>query len=297
MKTYLYLIALAASPVFADGCPTRGVTQQVCTYSPSNLSFEGDAKFQATCLLRPVLMCGKISATPTSLPSNLEKRVGTPVNFKSTEFQGYLAANKIAEADVGGGLDRPLSKTELGDPAQYFVIHDTSTPNYGSKPFPTDIDKPTWPDNSLKHWAKGEKSKAHVFINRLGESITAMPFERGWRAVKFELTYAQRYPQASETALRGRFLHVELVQPRRSALTSGVGDMQAPAPGFTEAQYQRLALVYIAASIRAGQWLIPAYHAGLDLGITGGHDDPQHFELDSWSRHIDSLVTEINAAR
>lgn len=242
-------------------------------------------------------MCGKISATLTSLPSGLEKRLGTPVNFKSTALQGYLAANNIAEADVGGSLDRSLSETERGDPAKYFVIHDTSTPSYGSKHFPANIDKPAWPDNSLKHWAKGEKSKAHVFINRLGESITAMPFERGWRAVKFEMTYAQLYPQSSETALRGRFLHIELVQPRRSALTSGAGDMQAPTPGFTEAQYERLALVYIAASTRAGQWLIPAYHAGLDLGIGGGHDDPQNFELDSWSRHIDSLVTKIVAAR
>jgi hypothetical protein len=56
-------------------------------------------------------------------------------------------------------------------------------------------------------------------------------------------------------------------------------DLVAPLPGFTDAQYAQMALLYAAASARRGDWLIPAFHAALDEGIPGAHDDPQHFEI------------------
>lgn len=114
LKIYVGLMALFISSAFADSCPNRGVTKQVCPYSPSTLSFEGDAKTQANCLLRPVLMCGRISATITPLPSNLEQRVGTPVELERSVLRSYLVAKKIAESEVGGSLDRPVSKTCTG---------------------------------------------------------------------------------------------------------------------------------------------------------------------------------------
>jgi hypothetical protein len=63
----------------------------------------------------------------------------------------------------------------------------------------------------------------------------------------------------------------------------------APQPGFSEAQYRRLALLYVAASLRAGTWLIPAYHAVLDSGFDGGHDDPQNFDLAVWDARLGAL--------
>ena len=64
-----------------------------------------------------------------------------------------------------------------------------------------------------------------------------------WRETKFE--------QAANFsgALKGLFLHVELIQPRRAA--SGHGrhnDAQSPNPAFTPAQYDRLALLYVIAT-------------------------------------------------
>ena len=47
-----------------------------------------------------------------------------------------------------------------------------------------------------------------------------------------------------------------------------------------------MALLYAAASARRGDWLVPAFHAAIDEGIAGAHDDPQHFEI---ARFADAL--------
>jgi hypothetical protein len=92
----------------------------------------------------------------------------------------------------------------------------------------------------------------------------------------------------------GLFLQVELIQPRRAAPGRGRrNDALAPTPGFSRAQYERLALVYTIASVRAGRWLIPAFHAPIDAGIRGGHDDPQNFELDAFATSLETLLARL----
>jgi hypothetical protein len=107
---------------------------------------------------------------------------------------------------------------------------------------------------------------------------------------------------------RGRFLHIENVQLRTVAAEIGestrigedkrkdkdkekdtrpcINDRIAEKPGFTQVQYERLALVYIAASHRAGQWLVPAYHLAVDDGVGDAHDDPQNFDLNDFGSKI-----------
>ena len=92
-----------------------------------------------------------------------------------------------------------------------------------------------------------------------------------WRAMRFERA------TGFGTDLRGLFLHVELIQPRRTQ--PGLGrrnDAQAPTPGFSDIQYDRLALIYMIASVRsaAGRFRVSI---AIDSGIRGGHDDPQNF--------------------
>jgi hypothetical protein len=107
-----------------------------------------------------------------------------------------------------------------------------------------------------------------------------------WRETKFE--------QAANFsgALKGLFLHVELIQPRRSG-RGRYNDAQSPDPAFTSAQYDRLALVYVIASVRAQRWLIPAYHAALDADIRNGHDDPLNFDPESFAESIEALVKKL----
>ena len=82
-----------------------------------------------------------------------------------------------------------------------------------------------------------------------------------WRETKFE--------QAANFAgaLKGLFLHVELIQPRAPPAAAATTTRKAPIPAFTAAQYDRLALLYVIASVRSSRWLIPAYHAALDADI------------------------------
>ena len=90
------------------------------------------------------------------------------------------------------------------------------------------------------------------------------------------------------------FIHNELIQPRRRhPKFRGRNDFKAPEPGFSAAQYDALALVYVVASVRAGFWMIPAYHAVLDEGIYDKHDDPQNFDLDAFADSLTRLRTAL----
>lgn len=130
----------------------------------------------------------------------------------------------------------------------------------------------------------GALKVTHIYVNRLGESVAARTFDRTVAATKFE-----RGP-----GRKGLFLHVELIQPRRREPSGGASnDAIAPMPGFTAKQLDRLALLYVAASVRRGQWLLPAFHAAVDAGIPDAHDDPQNFDMDGWLGALQSLLAEL----
>jgi hypothetical protein len=95
---------------------------------------------------------------------------------------------------------------------------------------------------------------------------------------------------------RGLFVHTELVQPRRSDPTGQPGnDGLAPSPGFTEPQLDRLALLYVVASLQHGSWMVPAFHANVDAGIPDAHDDPQNFDLNLWSKRLNLLLQSLES--
>lgn len=259
-----------------------------CESVRSARTFSGTPAEQAACLLRNVQRFGIVDNAPKVLDLAFVSLINTPLSIKRSLFVAYLHSTGIKEEDIGGSLVESLSHAGGGDPAmpeaRYFVIHDVSTPNYGKEPFPSDIDASSWSGNDLGKWQKD--TGAHVYINRIGESATARNFSTPWRATKFESEVG--------TSSKGLFVHVELIQPRRSASPGPAGnDALAPEPGFTQAQMQRLAVVYIAASVRGGQWLVPSFHAVLDEGIPNGHDDPQNFATDAWITAVLSLVSRI----
>ena len=95
-----------------------------------------------------------------------------------------------------------------------------------------------------------------------------------------------------ERSRRGLFLGIELIQPRK--LDARGIDAAAPNPGFTEAQLDRLALTYVAPSLRRGLWMIPAFHAAIDEGLHNAHDDPQNFDLNIWAQRLSLLLDTIS---
>lgn len=287
----LYRVALG---LLSGWCASSAALAETpCAYNKEALSFEGSAIEQARCLLRPVLIRAALGSLLQDVPEGL-RCVGAQVPISKERLRQHLGSSGIAEEDLGGSLDEPVSSAaenvRAGVYAKYFVIHDTSTPNYLGADFPGNIDTEQWPHNDLSRWVRGERSKAHVFINRLGESVSARSFAIPWRATKFELADKSK-------VLKGRFLHIELVQPRRSHPKLGKNnDALAPAPGFTAKQYERLALIYLAASVRAGECLIPAYHAVIDAGKADGHDDPQNFSLEQFGDTLVALQKRIDRA-
>jgi hypothetical protein len=266
-----------------------------CDFDLDKMSFKGTPAEQAACLARPVNFGGEIAKEPGKLPDDFVKRVGTKLDLPERgDLTTYVVAMGFA-LEVGIGLPLPLARANSGDPdapeARYFVIHDTSAPNFKGRAFPDDIDNDRGINSLNRFRCANAIEAAHYFINRSGQMLKAHDYIVPWRATKFET--AANFG----TRLRGLFLHNELVQPRRGAPGRGRdNDFQAPSPGFSKLQYERLALVYIAASVRKGEWLIPAFHAVIDEGIFDKHDDPQNFEFEKFNAAINRLLAEIPQA-
>jgi hypothetical protein len=270
---------------------------KACLWDNTTVRYQGTALEQATCLLRPVGKGGTVADAEAPLPADLAARIGQPVSIARSALRRYLQAEGIQETSLGGGLEEPLSATE-GEPAHpalYFVIHDTSNILCVREDFPSNSDSPDASWNTAAVWESSKQ--AHLFLTRDGaaHSPQGRTFSVPWRATKHEMTIGE--------STRGRFLHIENVQLRRpeveadALLTNAEGhcvnDRIAQRPGFTQKQMHLLALTYIAASIRAGEWMIPAYHAVIDASFSGGHDDPQNFDLVAWSEAIDATVEDI----
>jgi len=261
-------------------------------FDVANLSFPGSATDQARFLLRTVRPLGNVDPNLATLPAALAAALGgtlaKPSTLKSALRQHIQAAGLDEKTQLGGSLDKPLGKAG-SKPTLYFVIHDTSTPMNAGKPFPADMDKASWSGNNLGPPTKKADPVAHMFVNRVGESRTGHDYEVGHGATKLETN-----SKGLGTKLVGRFIHNELVQPR--VLNKKGIDEFAPDPGFSAPQLERLALLYVSASVRAGEWLIPAYHCVLDEGIKDGHDDPQKFSLDDWGKAVGDLVGKLAPA-
>jgi hypothetical protein len=290
---FLLTAALVSTPVKAQKAQLT-YSDAPCAFDESALSYAGTPQEQALCLLRPVLRGGHLGAQLKTLPAPLDKLIGKTLEVSHAALKLYLTEEKISEADIGGLLSNHVSRANPFDPnaafARYFVIHDVSTPNYLDADFPSDINEASWMWNDLRRkWLN--LKVAHVYINRTGESVTAVDFKTQlpdpYHGTKFARDHLKNKG-------KGLYLHVELVQPRRRDTQGAPGnDRIAPEPGFTDAQLKRLALVYIAASVRSGEWLIPAFHAAIDAGIPDAHDDPQNFDTARWATNLSALLKSI----
>jgi hypothetical protein len=271
-------------------------TMGACAFDPTSMSFSGDATEQALCLMRGMDATRNLSPPLEALPSALTNHVGRDTGLPSRETLSTFLSAQNLENDFAASLWQPVSRADNNNPdyptARYFVLHDTSGPNYGHRSFPDDVDT-TAHLNNLKNFVCTDGwGKAHVVINRGGELLLSHDFAMPWRETKFER--AQNF----DGALKGLFLHVEMIEPRRSAPGHGSSnDAQPPDPAFTTAQYDRLALLYVIASVRAERWLIPAFHAALDAGIRNGHDDPMGFDTESFANSLEILLEKLRGPR
>ena len=247
---------------------------------PDRCDLKATAVEQARCLLRPVKKFAHLGDPLQELPAPLLTLIGqsTATSVTHDQLKRYLDAKGIREADVGGVLSVKLSTPK------YFVIHDTSD-LLTSTEFPATINDAASSLNNLSR--RVTRKVAHIYIDRAGHSSTAVNFESLTppSGTKFGLCHRSQ---------RTAFLHIENIQPRiRDRSVKFPNDALAPEPGFSEAQLERLALIYVVASVRSGRWLIPTYHSSIDLGFPDRHDDPQNFDVQTWAAKLRGLIEEI----
>jgi peptidoglycan hydrolase-like protein with peptidoglycan-binding domain len=256
-----------------------------CTFDSGMMQFKGTPLEQAQGLLRFPKILGNVDDTLAKIPQALKGILSNlnMLGFTKERLRRSLNSRGILEANIGGSLDEAVSRANNNDEAasfaNYFVIHDTSTLLSDNEIFdPTFINSSNWSGNHLETLG----GVTHVFITRNGRTKTDNNYQTPFRATKFESS-------AGSVIHKGRFLHHEMVQPRKTK--NGI-DCLSPDPGFTLIQYELLAFCYLAASLRRGCWLIPAFHCVLDLEV-GDHDDPQRFDLMAWDKAISTLLSEM----
>jgi hypothetical protein len=260
-----------------------------CGFDPETLSFAGTPAEQAMCLMRGMDATRNLAPPLTSLPTALTSRVGQTSGLPSREVLSTYLSKQNLEWDFAAHLWQSDSHARDNNPdapaARYFVIHDTSGPNFRHRSFPSDMDSTAGFNNLVNYVCADGWGKAHVVVNRAGKMLLDHEFGIPWRETKFE--------QAADFGgtLKGLFLHIEMIQPRRSGAHGG--DSGSPDPAFTQAQYDRLALLYTIASVRAERWFIPAFHAALDSKIRNGHDDPLNFDIGSFAASLDRLIDKL----
>jgi hypothetical protein len=265
-----------------------------CGFDLGAMSFAGDPKQQAMCLLRSLDPTRNLGPPLQSLPEGLASRIGEKTGLPGRDLLSRFLSAQNLEWDFAAYLWQPLSRAHDNDPsapeARYFVIHDTSGPNYRRHEFPIDVDDDPAINNLARFHCSDSWELAHVIVNREGEMLLGHDFSTPWRATKFERAVQ------FDGALKGLFVHIELVQPRRSeAALHRSNDAEPPVPAFSAVQYERLALLYIIASVRAGAWLTPAFHAAIDAHIPNGHDDPLNFDLAAFARAIDTVAEQVQS--
>jgi hypothetical protein len=256
-------------------------------FDKTTMEYRGDKSVQAKKLLRKVEIWGNITEKEAKIDTNFLKILNTKLGFTKEQLKSYLQKNQLREIDLGGSLDSNVSHIIHDGQkiyARYFVIHDVSSPTYKDL-FPKNINDSTWNRNNPNTW---NEKVAHVYLTRTGKTKTVTNFSEAWRATKFE-------SKVLGTISKGLFLHIEMVQPRLYPPGNEGNAPVAPTPGFTDLQYQKLALLYICASLRKGEWLVPAFHANIDESIKDSHDDPQNFEIDQFTNQVIGLkkVLEI----
>ena len=280
MTTPLFL--LLAATFWNNQLPTN----EHCGFDETRLSFRGTPIQQARCLLSPVQIGGTLGPPRARLGRFFEGHVGRRVHLDRERLRSLLEAEGLPA--LAASVETPLSRARNNEPdapfARYFVIHDTSLELPGSE-FP---DNDSAQANGLGWTYPDGTQVAHTFTNRRGEILFAHDYAIPWRATKRERD------AITHGAAKGLFLHNELNQIRLNDPAGPPGNHnRAPVPGFTSAQYDRLALLYILASVRGGRWLIPGFHAVIDSGIPDAHDDPQNFDMRAWEAALVRRTAEL----
>lgn len=204
----------------------------------SRKCFEGTMEEQAECLLGarsyylPALLTDLMSAAPTYQIS--------PLDINERLLLTYLGQQKVSLRNLGYLYHGQIYQ------ARYFLIHGLKPfvlygENYSDGDYDFQYLSDTPPD--LNTWA--QHKRMHVYINPAGDSMAAFDLGRQLRPVG--------------DIPREQLIHVGLTQNAMKLSADGPW-VNRPSWYFSDNQLNKLALIYLIASVRRGQWLIPAIH-------------------------------------
>ena len=227
-----------------------------CAFDPETLSFAGTPVEQAMCLMRGMDATRNLGPPLTVLPPGLASRIGQTTGLPSREALSSFLSKQNLETDFAAHLWQPLSRAHDNDPdapmARYFVIHDTSGPNYGHRGFPDNIDTDPQYVNNLADYACSDGwGKAHVFVNRTGDMLVDHDYRDCLARDQVRAGGGIRRRAAGTVPAQRADPAAPARRPRRR------NDAQSPDPAFTAAQYDRLALLYTIASVRRANGSFP----------------------------------------
>jgi hypothetical protein len=214
----------------------------------------------------------------------------SPSNLGITKSQlRFLPAEARHSGEYGGRFDnRRLCHADTDNPsapaARYFVIHDTSFKLKASETFdPAFINTTNWSGNRLATLPRG---KTHIYITRLGQTLTDKSYLTPWRATQFEL-------KPNHTRFRDCSCITSWCSPARvRAIPIRILLILVLRPSSMCGWLFNIVI----ASVRRGNWMVPTFHCVLDLGV-GTHDDPQRFDLAAWGAALDDVLAAVRAER
>jgi hypothetical protein len=112
---------------------------------------------EAKCLLRKVQLDRILGPSLTNLPTPLDRLIGKTNVVDKAVLNRYLTEHKIPFERLGGSLETSITT------ARYFVIHDTSTPNYERAEFPANevLNGNDWSRGRLERFKSGERTHSN----------------------------------------------------------------------------------------------------------------------------------------
>ena len=147
-----------------------------CAFDQTTLSFHGDGVEQTRCLMRGMDETRNLGAQMAMMPAPLADRVGNEAGLPTREALSTYLSKLDLEWDFAQYLltccrcRAPATMMPTAPMARYFVIHDTSGPNFGHRAFPEEVDNGNSKINGL--------NKVQM-LRRLGQGACRhQPFRR-----------------------------------------------------------------------------------------------------------------------
>ena len=141
----------------------------LCGFDVGTLSFAGDPQQQAACLLNPVEPVGRLGTAAGKAARGARRSASAAARACPTARPCARCCRSAASSMLAAELSRPVSHAHdddpLSRPATYFIIHDTSTPNYRALAWPR-VDRRRSQDQQSRALPMRQQDRARAYLHQ-----------------------------------------------------------------------------------------------------------------------------------